>query len=138
MKKRNEDNDDKKRQDELDLINAQLKYKKLDKLSRRELERRKQDILNEQYEVDFTREQEKKKEDIRTNAATTQENLSQKISGLQENLSSFTDRLALILGSQTASQKVVNNSTNQNIQIVQNALSGDQIIDKIIKALYSG
>ena len=138
MKKRNEDNDDKKRQDELDLINAQLKYKKLDKLSRRELERRKQDILNEKYEVDFTREQEKKKEDIRTNAATTQENLSQKISGLQENLSSFTDRLALILGSQTASQKVVNNSTNQNIQIVQNALSGDQIIDKIIKALYSG
>lgn len=138
MKKRNEDNDDKKRQDELDLINAQLKYKKLDKLSRRELERRKQDILNEQYEVDFTREQEKKKEDIRTNAATAQENLSQKISGLQENLSSFTDRLALILGSQTASQKVVNNSTNQNIQIVQNALSGDQIIDKIIKALYSG
>ena len=138
MKKRNEDNDDKKRQDELDLINAQLKYKKLDKLSRRELERRKQDILNEQYEVDFTREQEKKKEDIRTNASAAQENLSQKISGLQENLSSFTDRLALILGSQTASQKVVNNSTKQNIQIVQNALSGDQIIDKIIKALYSG
>ena len=137
MKKRNEDNDDKKRQDELDLINAQLKYKKLDKLSRRELERRKQDILNEQYEVDFTREQEKKKEDIRTNASAAQENLSQKISGLQENLSSFTDRLALILGSQAASQKVVNNSTNQNIQIVQNALSGDQIIDKIIKALYS-
>lgn len=44
-------NEDKESQNELDTINARLKYEKLDELSRRELMRRKQELLNEQAET---------------------------------------------------------------------------------------
>lgn len=48
-------NEDKESQNELDTINARLKYEKLDELSRRELMRRKQELLNEQAETKWQR-----------------------------------------------------------------------------------
>ena len=137
MKKRQEDNADKKRQDEIDKIDAQLKYSHIDDLTRKSLLRKKQDILNEQAEADFEREQEKKKEDIQANYRTIEERTSAAIEGLQDALGSFTDRLAFILGNQTAAQQVAGNSTTQNIKIIQGNMSNDQLINQLISKLYS-
>ena len=137
LKKHNEENEDKKRQDELDKINAQLKYAQLDDISRKELLRKKQDLLNEQYEVDYQRGMENKKESIQKQLETKQTSIQKTIDSLQDNLDKFMLRAAKIAGTQTATQQVVNNNQKQNIQIVQNALNNDQIINKLIKALYT-
>lgn len=142
IKKRKEENDDQKRQDELDKINAQLKYKHLDDLSRRELERRKQDILNEQSVIDWERGKEAEKEGIRAEYDIIADNTQKAISGLQDSLGQFTDRLAQLLGTQTAAQQVAGNSTVQNFKIIQGSLSNDQFINEIVRKvkndIYSG
>lgn len=139
MKKRKEENDDKKRQDEIDKINAQLRYKHLDDLSRGELLRRKQDILNEQAEVNWERMQEANKEGIRTKYQSVEDNTSRAIEGLQDTLGRFTDALARITGTQSAAQKVAGNSSVQNyFNITGAGLSKDQIMNQLISKLYSG
>ena len=138
LKKHNEENEDKARQDELDKINAQLKYAQLDDISRKELLRKKQDLLNEQYEVNYQRNMENKKESIQQQLEAKQASIQKTIDSLQNNLDTFMLRAARIAGTQTAAQQVVNNNQKQNIQIVQNALNNDQVVNKLLKALYTG
>lgn len=59
-------NEDKESQNELDTINARLKYEKLDELSRRELMRRKQELLNEQAEIKWQRIMSDKKDKLQS------------------------------------------------------------------------
>ena len=57
------------------------------------------------------------------------------ISGLQAMNDQFADRMAYLQGSQTYDQRVANNSTTQNITVVQNGLNGDQLLAKLLKKL---
>ena len=144
MKKRNEEKEDQKRNAEINKINERLKYNRnqLTDMEITDLYRRRQELIDEQNEVNYQRSMELKKADIRANADSISFNVNSAISALQNNLSEFTNHVAALMGTQTAAQKVVNNNQQQNIQIVQNALSNDQLVQKLMrelqKSLYTG
>lgn len=135
MKKRREESEDAKRQQELDQINAKLKYQQLDEFERLSLERRRQDILNEQAEVNFDRRIENRKAAITGTADAIRNKNAQAIAGLNASKTQAADRVAYLQGSQTYDQRVKNNTVTQNVTIVQNGLSGDQLINKLLNKL---
>lgn len=131
-------NEDKESQNELDTINARLKYEKLDELSRRELMRRKQELLNEQAETKWQRMMSDKKDKLQSNYDSYKNNSDSMIDALQKAANSAADYFdTLKNGYKTNSYIVNNNSDTRNIQIIQNALSNQQMVDKLLKAIYS-
>lgn len=131
-------NEDKESQNELDTINARLKYEKLDELSRRELMRRKQELLNEQAETKWQRMMSDKKDKLQSNYDSYKNNSDSMIEALQRAANSAADYFdTLKSGYKTNSYIVNNNSDTRNIQIIQNALSNQQMVDKLLKAIYS-
>ena len=138
MKKRKEESEDAKRQQELAVINAKLSYQQMDNFTRHELERRRQDILNEQYEVDYSRNIEAQKAAINAGAVVIQDRNAAAIAGLQASQTQAADRIAYVQGSQTYDQRVANNSKVYNIQIVRNGFTDEQLVqlaNKMIKEL---
>lgn len=132
-KKHDEINEDEKRQNELDKINAKLKYDRLDSLQRLELERKKQDILNDQAEADFERNIANQKITIQNQMTAAQEKTDAALAALQKNQTTLSDYIAKVTGTQTAAQQVAGNSILQNIQIVSNGLNEEQLAKKILK-----
>lgn len=131
-------NEDKESQNELDTINARLKYEKLDELSRRELMRRKQELLNEQAETKWQRMMSDKKDKLQSSYDSYKNNSDSMIDALQRAANSAADYFdTLKNGYKTNSYIVNNNSDTRNIQIIQNALSNQQMVDKLLKAIYS-
>lgn len=131
-------NEDKESQNELDTINARLKYEKLDELSRRELLRRKQDLLDEQAETKWQRMMSDKKDKLQSNYDSYKNSSDSMIDALQRAANSAADYFdTLKSGYKTNSYIVNNNSDTRNIQIIQNALSNQQMVDKLLKAIYS-
>lgn len=128
MQKRRQEQEDEKRQKELDLIDAKLQYQQMDEFARMSLERRKQDILNEQANVSFERMMENQKGMISGTAAAIQNKNAQAIAGLQAAQSQAADRMAYLQGNQSYDQRVKNNSVTQNLTIVQNGMSDDQAL----------
>ena len=138
MKKRKEESEDAKRQQELAVINAKLSYQQMDNFTRHELERRRQDILNEQYEVDYSRNIEAQKAAINAGAVVIQDRNAAAIAGLQASQTQAADRIAYVQGSQTYDQRVANNSKVYNIQIMRNGFTDEQLVqlaNKMIKEL---
>ena len=138
MKKRKEESEDAKRQQELAVINAKLSYQQMDNFTRHELERRRQDILNEQYEVDYSRNIEAQKAAINAGAVVIQDRNAAAIAGLQASQTQAADRIAYVQGSQTYDQRVANNSKVYNLQIVRNGFTDEQLVqlaNKMIKEL---
>lgn len=131
-------NEDKESQNELDTINARLKYEKLDELSRRELMRRKQELLNERAEIKWQRMMSDKKDKLQSSYDSYKNNSDSMIEALQRAANSAADYFdTLKNGYKTNSYIVNNNSDTRNIQIIQNALSNQQMVDKLLKAIYS-
>lgn len=131
-------NEDRDLQDELNEINAQLQYSQLDTLSRRELERKRQDLLNEQAEVKWQRMMSDKKDKLQSDYDSYKNNSDSMIDALQRAANSAADYFdTLKNGYKTNSYIVNNNSDTRNIQIIQNALSNQQVVDKLLKAIYS-
>ena len=112
-----------------------MRYKQLDEFSKNELQRQKQDLLNEQAEIDFERNISAKQQAISQNATLSQNKTQQAINGLNSAKSQFADHIAYLSGNQTYDQRVASNTTNQNVQIIQNGLNGDQVVAKLLKAL---
>lgn len=131
-------NEDKESQNELDTINARLRYEKLDELSRRELMRRKQELLNEQAETKWQRMMSDKKDKLQSSYDSYKNSSDSMIEALQRAANSAADYFdTLKSGYKTNSYIVNNNSDTRNIQIIQNALSNQQMVDKLLKAIYS-
>lgn len=137
INKRKQQNDDDSRQKELDSINAQLRYAQLDSVTRMELERRKQDILNEQAEIDWEREQEAKKTQIQEEADQRVAANTKAIDNLSNVLEKFGNALAKMYGTQTTTQIVNNNSKSANINLVKNGMTDQQLINKFLKVFYN-
>ena len=131
-------NADTDRKTEIDKINARLNYdSQLDSLSRRELERKKQDLLNEQAQIDWERKMSDKKSSItdRLNASNAKtDKAMEALKAAADSAKNYFDKLS---GSQSNAQIVNNNSDTRNIKIIQNALSNNQMVDKLLKAIYS-
>ena len=137
INKRKQQNDDDSRQKELDSINAQLRYAQLDSVTRMELERRKQDILNEQAEIDWEREQEAKKTQIQEKADQRVAANTKAIENLSNVLEKFGNALAKMYGTQTTTQIVNNNSKSANINLVKNGMTDQQLLKKFLKVFYN-
>lgn len=131
MKKRQQEQDDLKRQKELDQINARLQYQQMDEFARLELERRRQDILNEQADISFERSMENKKIMYTAGAEGISNRNARAIAGLQASQTQFADRMAYLQGNQTFDQRVKNNSITQNLTVIQNGMSDDQAIKRL-------
>ena len=129
-----------KREKELAVINAKLTYEHDMTTSQRyDLERRRQEILNEQHEANYQRAIEIKKANIQSRSDAVQSRTQQAIDGLNAAKSSLADRVAYLSGSQTYDQRVANNSKTVNIQLITNGLTEDQaanrIVQKVLKEL---
>ena len=133
LAKRKQAKSDEDRQKKIDYINAQLRYKQLDKFSRNELQRQKQDLLNEQAEVNFERNISAKQQAISERSDLAQSKTQQAIDGLNSAKNQFADHIAYLSGNQSYDQRVANNTVNQNINIVQNSLTTDQLYRKFLK-----
>ena len=59
----------------------------------------------------------------------------QAIKALQNSKTSVADRVAYLNGTQSYDQRVKNNTVTQNVTIVQNGLSGDQLVQRVLKEL---
>lgn len=136
MSKRKEEQADAKRQSEIDKINAQLKYKHLDEISRLELERKRDSLLEEQAEINYERQMNLRKEDISARLEAVQAKNNQAIESLQQAQTWAANYFAAQAGTQTTQQIVNNNNQKQNITLVQNALSDQQIMDRLEKWLF--
>ena len=135
LAKRKQARADEERQKKIDFINAQLRYKQLDEFSRREFQRQKQDLLNEQSDINYENMIANKKSSINNRADLAQNKSQQAIESLKAAQNQFANHIAYLSGNQSYDQRVANNTTNQNIQIVQNGLNGDQVAAKVLKAL---
>lgn len=140
MKKRNEEKEDAKRKKELAVIDTKLTYHKsqMDDLTIHDLERRRQEILNEQADANYSRSIEAQKAAITSGAVAVQDRNAAAIAGLQASQTQAADRIAYVQGNQSYDQRVANNSKVYNIQIVRNGFTDDQLIqlaNKTIKEL---
>lgn len=140
MKKRNEEKEDAKRKKELAVIDTKLTYHKsqMDDLTIHDLERRRQEILNEQADANYSRSIEAQKAAITSGAVAVQDRNAAAIAGLQASQTQAADRIAYVQGNQTYDQRVASNSKTYNIQIVRNGFTDEQLVqlaNKMIKEL---
>lgn len=130
--------EDRDLQKELNEVNAQLRYSQLDTSSRRELERKRQDILNEQAEIWWQRRMSDKKDSIESSYNSYKNGSDTAITALQRAANSAAEYFdELKNGYKSNTQIVNNNSDTRNIQIIANALSNQQMLDKLLNAIYS-
>lgn len=134
MAKRKQEQEDAKRQKELDVIETKLEYRKnqLTEFEINDLYRRRQEILNEQAEATFERDIENRKAAITGTANSIQTKNDQAIAGLQASKTQLADRIAYLQGNQTYDQRVQNNSKTVNFTVIQSGLSNDQFAMQIV------
>lgn len=133
LAKRKQARTEEDRQKKIDFINAKLRYKQLDEFSKNELQRQKQDLLNEQADAIFEQNISAQKDNINSRLDLAQNKSQQAINGLNSAKSQFADHIAYLSGNQSYDQRVANNTVNQNIQIVQNSLTTDQLYQRFLK-----
>lgn len=138
--KRKQAQEDDKRRKELEQIKTKLTYgHDLTVTERYDLQRRLQDILNEQYEANRERGVAVWKANIQSGYEDVQSRSQQAIEGLQAAQTGIADRVAYMQGKQSYDQRVSNNSKSVNIQLINNGLTADQaanrIVQKVLKEL---
>ena len=138
MKRHEQQRQDAERKKQLDEIQGRLDFDQLDRQTRRQLLRQKQDIINEQAEADYERSMEQKKLQIQEKANAEIDKNTEAIERLNSNLDVVANLLAKANGSQTVQQIVNNNSRNANVQLIQQGVTDDQLLKKIMDMLYSG
>jgi hypothetical protein len=138
LQKRKELQNDQKRQQEIQKIDAQLRYQQLDELSAYELRRRRQELLNEQAEVDYERNITAQKAALSDQYAADRQRTDEAIARLQTANSTAAYYYAQQAGTLSTQQIVTNNNQRQNVTLVQNGTSDQQMLDRLLRALYTG
>ena len=134
-KRKQEESIDKKQQ-ELAKINAKLRYGKLTDFEKYELEKRRQEINNEISAEYRDREYENQKERLRSGAEAVRSRNDTAIAGLRASETQLSDHVAALQGNQSYDQRVKNNSTAVNVNIVNQGLNGlsiDQLVVKTVR-----
>lgn len=138
LQKRKELQNDQKRQQEIQKIDARLRYQQLDELSAYELRRRRQELLNEQAEVDYERNITAQKAALSDQYAADRQRTDEAIARLQTANSTAAYYYAQQAGTLSTQQIVTNNNQRQNVTLVQNGTSDQQMLDRLLRALYTG
>lgn len=126
-------------QEQIEFIEAQLKYSQLDEFERAELERQLQGLYDEKSDREWLESKEKEKEALEAEKTTRNEESASLIDQLKANQSAastlFTD---LNNGSPSVSSIINNNSKQANVNIITDALSEGQVEKIVIDALGLG
>lgn len=130
--------EDDARKAELAALNRELKYYRGDELAKESLERRRQEILNEQNELNYQRMLESQKVKIQQEANGKIDKNTAAIDRLNTSLDGFAYAVAKAAGTLSNSQIVNHNTKNQNIKVVQSAGLTQKQMEQFIKAIYSG
>lgn len=130
--------EDDQRKSELAALDRELKYYRGDELAKESLERRRQEILNEQNELNYQRMLESQKIKIQQEANGKIDKNTAAINKLNTSLDSFAYAVAKAAGNLSNSQIVNHNTKNQNIKVVQSAGLTQKQMEQFIKAIYSG
>lgn len=130
--------EDDARNAELAALDRELKYYRGDELAKESLERRRQEILNEQNELNYQRMLESQKVKIQQEANGKIDKNTAAIDRLNTSLDSFAYAVAKAAGTLSNSQIVNHNTKNQNIRVIQNSGLTQKQMEQFIKAIYSG
>ena len=130
--------EDDARKAELAALDRELKYYRGDELAKESLERRRQEILNEQNELNYQRMLESQKVKIQQEANGKIDKNTAAINKLNTSLDGFAYAVAKAAGTLSNSQIVNHNTKNQNIRVVQSAGLTQKQMEQFIKAIYSG
>lgn len=130
--------EDKSIEKEIQSLEAQLTYAKMDDFSRMELERELQKLREEQAETQWQRDMADKKAELQAGYDTADAELQAMAEELRKRLDYAGHLFDRLDGSPSASSVVNNNSTTANVNIVNNALSAGQIAREIIRQLMDG
>ena len=130
--------EDDARKAELAALDRELKYYRGDELAKESLERRRQELLNEQNELKYQRMLESQKVKIQQEANGKIDKNTAAIDRLNTSLDGFAYAVAKAAGTLSNSQIVNHNTKNQNIKVVQSAGLTQKQMEQFIKAIYSG
>ena len=130
--------EDDARKAELAALDRELKYYRGDELAKESLERRRQEILNEQNEINYQRMLESQKVKIQQEANGKIDKNTAAIDRLNTSLDGFAYAVAKAAGNLSNSQIVNHNTKNQNIRVIQNSGLTQKQMEQFIKAIYSG
>lgn len=130
--------EDDQRKAELAALDRELKYYRGDELAKESLERRRQELLNEQNEIKYQRMLESQKVKIQQEANGKIDKNTAAIDRLNTSLDGFAYAVAKAAGTLSNSQIVNHNTKNQNIKVVQSAGLTAKQMEQFIKAIYSG
>lgn len=128
IKKRQQQQDDEKRKKEISDIDDELRYRRnyLTETERNSLLRRKQDILNEQANVNYERNIELKKAQLQEQANNQISKNTLAIERLNAALENAAYYFAKAAGNQTAAQVVNNSTSNQTINYLRQGTSEEE------------
>lgn len=138
LQSRQRKKEDDARNAELAALDRELKYYRGDELAKESLERRRQEILNEQNELNYQRMLESQKVKIQQEANGKIDKNTAAINKLNTSLDSFAYAVAKAAGTLSNSQIVNHNTKNQNIRVIQNSGLTQKQMEQFIKAIYSG
>ena len=138
LQSRQRKKEDDARKAELAALDRELKYYRGDELAKESLERRRQEILNEQNELNYQRMLESQKVKIQQEANGKIDKNTAAIDRLNTSLDGFAYAVAKAAGTLSNSQIVNHNTKNQNIKVVQSAGLTAKQMEQFIKAIYSG
>ncbi len=130
--------EDKSIEKEIQSLEAQLTYAKMDDFTRMELERELQKLREEQAETQWQRDMADKKAELQAGYDTADAELQAMAEELRKRLDYAGNLFDRLDGSPSASSVVNNNSTTANVQVINNALSAGQIAREIIRQLMDG
>ena len=128
IKKRQQQQDDEKRKKEISDIDDELRYRRnyLTETERNSLLRRKQDILNEQANVNYERNIELKQAQLQEQANNQISKNTLAIERLNAALENAAYYFAKAAGNQTAAQVVNNSTSNQTINYLRQGTSEEE------------
>ena len=134
IKKRKELNEDTDMQEQIDAVNAQLKYSQLDEFSRSQLNKKLADLKDEQAETVWQREMQDRKdaanatyEAAEANAKSAQETLSESVSTVKQIMDSLEQGITNISNIVNSNNNSTTNNTTANVTLPAANMTVSQI-----------
>ncbi|MGN1339867.1 MAG: phage tail tape measure protein [Oscillospiraceae bacterium] len=140
IKQRDREQEDEDIQKQIDEVDKQLQYDRLDDFSRQQLEQKKQELLDEKEDIEWRRSKEDLKDDLETVYTMSKEAYEESSANLNDILRTSTVLFGAISNGADQMSSVVNTVVNNNtMSFALSAVSqtADQIASAVIRAISS-
>ena len=139
IKQHERDREDKDTDKKIADVERQLEYDRLDDYSRSQLEKKKQELLDEKAEIQWQREHEDLKSELETVYVMAQDAYANGTAQLNEALSVASQVFSAVGSGASQVASTVSTVNNNSISMVMNAVSqtSDQIAAAVVRAISS-